>query len=416
MFNQEFKTEIREQVIRRFKEYVAINTTSDEESSSHPSTYGQRVLAERILNEVKAFGITDYILDELGYLYFTLPASGGCTAHSITFCSHFDTSPDEPGEGIIPVFHENYQGGNITFPKNPNLILNPDLCPELLEFIGETIITSQGDTLLGADDKAGIAEIMTAVKFLLDHPEIKRPELRIIFTPDEEIGQGTDLIKLDKVGKIAYTLDGGMIGEIENECFNAYSAKITFNGINNHPGYSKNVMVNAIAIAARFTAAIPESETPEHTEKREGFYHIQEVGGDENTAHLKLILRDFENEKNQSRVTYLKKLAELFRVKYPKLEINVEIKSSYKNMREVLDQHPEVVNRAIQAITEAGISPLKAAVRGGTDGARLCFSGIPTPNLFAGGMLFHSKREWIPEISMVKAVEVIIRLTQLWAE
>lgn len=405
-------TEARE----RFLRYVRIETSSDENSGKHPSSDGQWNLAQLLKQELEDLGLEDVLLDENCYLYATLPASGGISAPSITFCSHIDTSPSESGANVEPLIHENYNGGILRFPQNSTLELSPEDSPELINCVGQNIITASGNTLLGADNKAGLAEIMAALAAFQHSKDLSHPELRIVFTPDEEIGQGADLIDMTKLGQYGYTIDGGEIGELEDECFDAFRANLTFQGINVHPGYAKNRMVNAAAIAARFTAALPEYESPEHTEEREGFFHLTNIQGDENLARLSFILRDFDRKRNLRRIDLLKKLIESFELQYKGLKIELVLKDQYQNMREILQNYPEVVRKAEQAIDMAGLPLIRRAIRGGTDGARLCFKGMPTPNIFTGGMLFHSKKEWIPEIALQKAAETIVHLCALWTE
>jgi len=407
---------ISNDVLERFLAYVAVNTKSDEESGNHPSSPEQKKLGAILVDELRSLGLQNCEMDHYGYVYATLPASHGVTSVPLTFCAHMDTSPDESGENVKPMIRKNYDGKTITYPDNPELTLTTEECHELADFKGETIITASGTTLLGADDKAGIAEIMAALAAFKQFPELKHPELRICFTPDEEIGEGTAMITLEKLGKYGYTLDGGMMGELEDECFTAHGVTVTFTGANVHPGYSKNRMVNAIGIAARFYAMIPEYETPEHTELREGFYHMNGLKGDENKAEMKFILRDFEKQLNLNRVAYLESLKKTFELKYPGLKIDIAVKDQYSNMREILENHPDVTAKAKQAIEMAGLPVLRRAIRGGTDGARLSFKGMPTPNIFAGGLMFHSKKEWIPHIALTKASEVVIHLCALWSE
>ena len=294
--------------------------------------------------------------------------------------------------------------------------MTPEESPELKDFLGETIITADGRTLLGADDKAGIAEIMAALSALKTFEKLRHPELRIAFTPDEEIGEGADHIDLKRLGDIGYTVDGGMMGELEQECFDAWKLSLVFHGRNIHPGYAKNRMLNAGAIAARFAASLPEYETPEHTSNREGFYHLMEIHGDENEAVLQFIIRDFEAAANQRRMEYIKQAVRSFELRYDGLKIELSIRDQYNNMREILNKYPDVVERARQAIIAAGLTPRENAIRGGTDGARFCFMGVPTPNLFSGAMMVHSKTEWIAEIALEKGAEVILHLCRLWAE
>ncbi|MCX7958617.1 MAG: peptidase T [Deltaproteobacteria bacterium] len=413
--SSEMKEFIRKDALERFLRYVKINTTSSEESGTNPSSKNQFELANLLRDELRALGV-DALVDEFCYLYAVIPPSDGVSANPISFMAHLDTSPAVSGENVKPVIHKNYNGGEIRFPDDPELVLSTKDSPELQEFIGQDIITASGTTLLGADDKAGIAAIMTMTAALKKFPQLRHPEIRICFTPDEEIGAGTAKIDINKLGKICYTFDGGMIGEIENECFDAMGAKIKFTGLNVHPGYAKNKMINAAGIAARFYAMIPEYETPERTELREGFFHLLKIGGDESEATLQFIIRDFEHSRNEKRVELLKSLKDFFEKKYPGLKIELEVKEQYRNFKEVLDKTPEVTDFAIKAIEMAGIRPIRKAIRGGTDGARLSFMGIPTPNVFAGGLLFHSKKEWIPVMAFEKAVEVGINICSLWVK
>ena len=415
MISEEIRVFLADRALNNFLRYVKIDTTSSEESGTHPSSKGQWDLAKLLVEELKELGINDAHVDEFCYVYATVPASDGVNAPAITFCSHMDTSPAESGKDVKPIIRKNYDGGEIKFPDAKDLVLSPKDSPELKMFIGEDIITASGKTLLGADDKAGIAEIMAAIAAFQKYPNLKHPELKICFTPDEEIGEGTYNINLKKLGKYGYTMDGGMIGEIEEECFDAFGVSFVFHGINVHPGYAKNRMVNAASIAARFISDIPESETPEHTEKMEGFYHLTGFKGDENEACFGFILRDFRKEKNLERIEYLKKLKALYEHKYPGLKIDMEVKDQYNNMIEVLKKYPEVIDKAEKAVEMAGLKVHKNAIRGGTDGARLSFMGMPTPNIFTGGMLFHSKKEWIPVSALEKGAEVVVLLASLWS-
>jgi tripeptide aminopeptidase len=416
MLNNQIKDFLLQEAKERFLRYVQINTTSDENSEKHPSSDGQWNLARMLQQELEALNLQNIVLDDVGYVYATLPASGGISAPPITFCAHIDTSPSEPGEHVKPAIHDNYDGGIITFSESKTLQLSPEESPELKKFVGQDIITASGDTLLGADDKAGVAEIMAALATFHQFKELLHPELRIVFTPDEEIGEGTTHIVIEKLGKYGYTIDGGEMGELEDECFDAFRTTLTFHGINVHPGSAKNRMVNAAAIATRFVAALPEHETPEHTEIREGFFHLTRIHGDENLAEISFILRDFEQEKNLHRIDFLKQLIHVFELRYNGLKIDLEIKDQYNNMKEVLEKHPEVTRKAEKAIEMAGLQVIRKPIRGGTDGARLSFRGLPTPNIFAGGLMFHSKKEWIPEIALQKAAEVIVHLCGLWAQ
>jgi tripeptide aminopeptidase len=414
--NDEIRDFLRKDARERFLRYVRINTCSDPETGSHPSSDEQWVLGKLLKEELLALGLTKVELDDFCYVYGTLPASEGATGPAVTFCAHMDTSPSEEGCDVVPIMHPDYNGGAIHFPGNESLTLTPEDSPELKQFLGETIITSDGNTLLGGDDKAGIAEIMAALSALRTFDGLPHPELRIVFTPDEEIGEGADHIDLNRLGKIAYTVDGGMIGELEQECFDAWELSIIFHGRNIHPGYAKNHMVNAGAIAARFAASLPEHETPEHTVNREGFYHLMNILGDENRATLKYIIRDFDPAANLRRMEFVKQAIRSFELRYAGLKIELIVRDQYNNMREILDESPEVVEMARKAIAEAGLTLRENPIRGGTDGARFCFMGVPTPNLFSGAMMVHSKTEWIPEIALEKGAEVILHLCRLWVE
>ena len=414
--DDEIRHFLRKEATERFLRYVTINTSSDPESGSHPSTDGQWMLAKILKEELLALGLQDVNLDDFCYVYGTLPASAGFNGPSVTLCAHMDTSPSEAGFDVIPVLHSDYDGETIRFPGNEGLVLTPLDAPELQQFVGETIITGNGRTLLGADNKAGVAEIMAALSALRTFDGLRHPELRIVFTPDEEIGEGADHIDLKRLGKFGYTVDGGMMGELEQECFDAWKLSLVFHGRNIHPGYAKNRMLNAGAIAARFAASLPEYETPEHTSNREGFYHLMEIHGDENKAVLQFIIRDFDSAVNQRRMEYIKQAVRSFELRYTGLQIEFVARDQYNNMREILDKYPDVVEKARKAIIAAGLTPREKPIRGGTDGARFCFMGVPTPNLFSGAMMVHSKTEWIAELALEKAAEVVLHLCRLWAE
>jgi tripeptide aminopeptidase len=416
MLDSALQAYIAPRVKARFLAYVRIYSTSDSESDTSPSSVCQLELARLLGEELLELGLQAVTVDDSGYVYATLPASAGVAAAPITFCAHMDTSPAVNGEGVVPVLHENYDGRCLRFPRNPELKLSPDENPELLKYMGQTLITASGDTLLGADDKAGLAEIMTALDALTHFPDLPHPELRIVFTPDEEVGKGTAQIDPDRLGYYGYTVDGGEMGQLEAECFDAWSAHLVFAGYNIHPGYAKDKMVNAVAIASRFMATLPEAQTPEHTADREGFYHLASLKGDESRAEATLYLRDYEAAANQSRIAFLRKQVELFELRYPGLSIKLELTQQYHNMRTVLEQHPQVIFLAQEAITLAGLEVLERSIRGGSDGAALCLMGMPTPNLFAGGLNFHSKTEWIPLIALQKACEVIVHLCALWSK
>ncbi len=407
---------IRRRSLERFRHYVTIDTRSEPESGKHPSSDGQWDLARILQAELAVMDGLEVELDDHCYLYVTKPARPLAGGTALTFCAHLDTSPSVSGRGVVPVLHRAYDGGPLRFPDDPALSLTPEEAPELLKFIGEDIVTASGRTLLGADDKAGLAAIMTALEFMHTEKDWPHPELRIVITPDEEIGEGADHVQLARMGQVGYTIDGGELGELEAECFHALRADITFTGLNVHPGYAKNRMINAAAIAARFAAALPAHETPEHTAGREGFFHLTAIAGDESQARLELILRDFDAGRNEQRMEILEKLSTTYRALYPGLTIDLTIKEQYRNMKDVLDRYPEVLHMARQAFAAAGVDVIDKAIRGGTDGARFCFMGVPTPNIFAGGLLFHSRKEWIPVRALQKSTEVILQLCRLWAQ
>ncbi len=404
-----------EEAKNRFLNYVTFDTRSDPDSNRHPSSPGQWEFAGHLVRELEALGLSNAERDSFGYVYAQLPASRQ-NAPVLTFCAHMDTAPSVSGTNVRPVVHENYNGGRIAFPENPDLVLSPDQCPELKEFVGRTLITASGDTLLGADDKAGIAEIMAVLSAFQTFGHLDHPTLCIVFTPDEEIGKGADHIRMEKLGDFGYTIDGGRIGMLEDECFDAVSVDLEFIGLNVHPGAAKNRMVNAGSLAARFVAALPEYETPEHTENREGFFHLTRISGEESRARVSLILRDFDHSENARRVELIRKMAGLFEHRCRGLKISVQTREQYRNMAGIMARYPQVIQKAERAIELAGIQPFRSAVRGGTDGARFTFMGMPTPNLFTGGMMFHSLMEWIPEIALQKSAEVIVNLCRLWVE
>jgi tripeptide aminopeptidase len=404
-----------ETLLERFLSYVKIDTQSDEKNESTPSTKKQFDLAEILEKELKDMGLKNVEVDEYCYVYATLPSNIDNNNQTIGLISHIDTAPAVSGKNVNPIVNKNYQGGDIVLPGDKTVVIEED--DDLKKHIGEDIITSDGTTLLGGDDKAGVSEIMEALKYLIEHPEIKRPEIRIAFTPDEEIGRGTIKFDKEKFGaKLAYTIDGGADGEIEDENFNADSMVIKIKGINVHPGYAKGKMVNSIKIAGDFLANLPKDMSPETTEKKEGYVHPVEVSGNEEETTIFFIIRDFVEDGLKQKEDMLEELVKKSVEKFPGASYTVEIKESYRNMKKILDKNPEVVNLAIKAIENSGITPIRTPIRGGTDGAKLTFEGIPTPNLFTGGHNFHSKREWISYQSMEKAVDVIINLVKLWAE
>lgn len=402
-------------VKERFLEYIKINTKSDEETKTTPSTNGQLILAEELYNELKNLGLKDVKISEYGYVYATLESNSSKDLPKIGFIAHMDTAPDYSGENVNPQIIENYDGGDIKL--NENCILSPKFSKELKEYIGQTLITTDGNTLLGADDKAGIAEIMTAVEYLIKHPEIEHGDIKIGFTPDEEIGEGADHFDVEGFGAdFAYTMDGGRIGELEYENFNAAGVKVKIKGVNVHPGYAKNKMVNSIIIANEFINSLPKDEVPEKTEGYEGFYLLSDVDGSVEDTTLSYIIRDFFEESFEERKNKMKSIEKELNKKYGAGVVTVEIKDQYKNMKEKIEPVMHIVENAKQAMIEANITPNIRPIRGGTDGARLSFMGLPTPNIFAGGENFHGKYEYIPVESMEKAVEVIINIIKIYSK
>lgn len=408
-----------EGLVKRFLSYVKIETTSDEESQSCPSTPGQKVLGQQLVDELKDLGLTDVVMDKNGYVFATLKSNMTIEKQIpvIGFIAHMDTSDGASGKNVNPIIHKNYQGGDIVLPGDPSVIIKESENPALANYIGQDIITADGTTLLGADDKAGIAEIMTAVEYLLNHPEIQHGDIRIGFTPDEEIGRGADHFDVKAFGAdIAYTIDGGEIGEFENENFNAATAIYTIHGINVHPGDAKGKMKNASLIAGELSQMLPPDETPATTEDKEGFYHLFDLKGDESGAQLKYLIRDFDKSHFEERKVILQEYANALNAKYGDGTIDLEIKDSYKNMKEILDTYPEISQYAVTAFERAGVEPNITAIRGGTDGARLSFMGLPCPNIFTGGHNYHGKMEYIPIQSMEKTVDVIVNVAQIYAE
>ncbi len=413
--SKEIQDFLLKESIDRFMRYVKVWTTSNENSSSNPSTKNQLILGQLLVEELKKLSLDDVSLDDHGYVYANLPASKGLkNTPPLGFIAHLDTSPSVNGKDVKPVIHKNYDGDPIKFAGNEAITLSIDDSPLLQEYIGLDIITSQGDTLLGADDKAGIAEIMTACSAWKEHSELKHGPIIICFTPDEEIGRGTRKINKSKLPKTCYTLDGSEMGQLEIECFDAWDASIKFKGLNVHPGYAKGLMINAIDIASRFLSELPEAETPRRTGGREGFYHLMNLQGTEEEAAAKLIIRDFNLEKNQVKMDFIKDLKVLYENRYPGLKIDVLFTHQYENMLNFLEKEDKIINLAKEAIKFSGLEVKLHSIRGGTDGAQLSAQGIPTPNIFTGGLLFHSRKEFIPTLALQKASEVIIYLAELW--
>ncbi len=403
--------------LERFLRYVKIWTTSNEKSDSIPSTKNQLELGKILVEELKKLNLEDVVHDDLGFIYGYLPPSQGYeNTKTIGLIAHLDTSPAVSGKDVKPVIHKNYNGTEIRFAQNPKLSLTINDSPNLEEYIGLDIITSQGDTLLGADDKAGIAEIVTTLAAWKKFPELKHSPIKICFTPDEEIIRGIHKIDKEKLPEVCYTVDGSKMGELEIECFDAWRAIIKFKGLNVHPGYAKNLMINAIHIACRFLSELPEAETPEHTEEREGFFHVNKLQGTSEEANATLIIRDFELKNNQRRTDYLKNLKKLYELRYPGLKIELDFLHQYKNMLKYLEKDKIVIDLAKKAIDLTGLEVKLHSIRGGTDGTILSEKGIPTPNIFTGGELFHSRKEYIPTLALQKAAEVLIYLGYLWTQ
>ncbi len=400
----------------RFLKYVGFDTQSDPESETFPSTARQLVLLNHLAEEMLSLGLTEVEVDANGYATGTIPSTPGYEDRPVIgFISHVDTSPDMKGSDIRPRIVENYDGGDIAL--NDSLAMRPADFPELSFFRGHTLITTDGTTLLGADDKAGIAEIMTAAEYLMAHPEIAHGKIRIGFTPDEEIGRGVDFFDVERFGaKFAYTMDGGFEGELEYENFNAASAKIAVQGRNIHPGYAKDKMINALCVACEIQSLLPSEQRPEHTEGYEGFYHLVGLSGTVENASMEYIVRDHSREKFEAKKDYLTRVVALFAEKYGEGVIDLQLKDQYYNMREMVEPYPEVIAKAEQAMREAGVTPVVRPIRGGTDGARLSYMGLPCPNLFTGGMNFHGKFEYCSLDTMRKAMQTIINLVRLWAQ
>ncbi|MDR0866705.1 MAG: peptidase T [Candidatus Symbiothrix sp.] len=401
-------------VVDRFFKYVSFDTQSSETSDTTPSTEKQMNLAKALKVEMEAMGLQDISLDEHAYLMATLPANTDAKIPTIGFIAHLDTSPDMSGENVKPRMVRNYDGKEIVLNEKEKVVLSPVMFPELLGHLGEDLIVTDGTTLLGADDKAGIAEIMTAIQYLVDHPEIQHGKVRIAFNPDEEIGMGASKFDVPKFGcEWAYTMDGGDLGELEYENFNAAAAKITVKGLNVHPGYAKNKMVNAGLLAVQFAGMLPPQERPEHTEGYEGFFHLTGINGTVEEATLSYIVRDHDKNRFDQRLKLLQDTTDYLNKVYPENTVTLEIKQQYRNMREIVEPQKHIVELAENAMKALGITPLVRPIRGGTDGAQLSFKGLPCPNIFAGGLNFHGRYEWVPVQSMEKAVNVIIKIIEL---
>ena len=400
----------------RLLDYVKVYTTSDPESGTHPSAAREFDLAHKLVEELKALGVEDARVDEHCYVYGSLPATPGCEEKpALGLIAHMDTAPDASGENVNPILHENYDGGDVVLPATGK-VMKVSAFPFLASMKGETLITTDGTTLLGADDKAGVAEIMTAVETVIREG---RPhgKLCIGFTPDEEIGEGADLFDIPGFGAdFAYTVDGGDAGSVEYENFNAASAKIEIQGRNVHPGYAKDKMINAIQVACELNALLPAWERPEHTEGYDGFYHCIALNGTVDQAQISYIVRDHDSARFEARKNYMQECVDLLVRKYGEGVLTLTLKDSYYNMRKMVEPHPQVIDKALKAMEMAGVNPIVRPIRGGTDGARLSFMGLPCPNLFTGGMNFHGKFEYCSLTTMHKTEQVILNLAQLWAE
>ena len=404
-------------VTERLLKYVKVNTKSDETTRTTPSTKGQLELGKILATELKELGLSDVTISEFGYVYATLPTNTDKEISTIGFIAHMDTAPDMSGKNVNPQFVKNYDGKDIILNKELNIVLSPKEFPELLDYKGKTLITTDGTTLLGADDKAGVAEIITAIEKLINTPEIKHGTIKIAFTPDEEIGEGADHFDVKFFGAdFAYTVDGGKIGELEYENFNAAGAEIIIRGRNVHPGSAKNKMINSMTVANEFIAMLPENEVPEKTEGYEGFFHIVGMSGEVEESKLSFIIRDFFEDSFNNRLELMRKIEKELNEKYGEGIVKVNIKEQYKNMKEKVEPVMHIVEIAKKAMELSDVEPKIVPIRGGTDGARLSFMGLPTPNLFTGGENFHGKYEYVVEESMQKSVEVILNIIKLYAE
>jgi tripeptide aminopeptidase len=405
--------------VERFLKYVTIDTQSSENSDSYPSTPGQLDLLRLLVEELQDLGLDDVSMDDHGYVFATIPATTKKEhVPTIGFIAHVDTSPEMPGADVKPIIHENYQGQDLVLPDDPSIVLRAENEPHLREQIGNDIITASGPTLLGADNKAGVAEIMGAAEYLVSHREILHGPIRIGFTPDEEVGNGTKYFDVEKFGaQYAYTLDGETLGQLETETFSADTMVLTFQGFNTHPGFAKDRMINAIKVAAGFIGRLPKDAlSPETTEGYDGYVHPYVVDASVERTTLRVLVRDFDAEGLKTKEALLQGLAEETVAAHPGARLETNVEESYRNMKDVLDNHPEVVEVAREAIRRSGLELRESPIRGGTDGSRLSFMGLPTPNLFAGEHNFHSRSEWVSIYDMHKAVEVIIEAARVWEE
>lgn len=408
---------MKEEMIQRFTSYVKVDTQSDAEKESCPSTEGQLNLARQLVEEMKSIGIQEVTMDENGYVMGTIPSNTDKDVPTIGFLAHIDTATDFTGKNVKPQLHKNYQGGDITLNEDLHIVLSPQQFPNLQKYQGHTLITTDGTTLLGADNKAGIAEIMTAMHYLIKHPEIKHGKIRVAFTPDEEIGRGPHKFDVDAFGaSYAYTIDGGPLGELQYESFNAAGAKVSIKGNNVHPGTAKDKMVSAAKIGMLFHNKLPSEESPEYTEGYEGFFHLTKFVGEVEEAELQYIIRDFDKEKFNNRKALFEKIANDLKATYGENSITLSIQDQYYNMREKIEPVKHIVDIAHEAMENRSVTPVIEPIRGGTDGSQLSYKGLPTPNIFTGGENFHGKYEFISVENMVKATEVIVEIARLFEE
>lgn len=406
---------MKNEIIERFTSYVKVDTQSNESSETTPSTEGQLTLANMLVEELKTIGMEEVTIDGNGYVMATLPANTDKEVPTIGFLAHVDTATDFTGKNVNPQVVENFEGNQIILNEEQNIILSPADFPELPQYKGHTLITTDGTTLLGADNKAGIAEIMTAMAYLIQHPEIKHGKIRVAFTPDEEIGRGPHKFDVEAFNaKFAYTVDGGPLGELEYESFNAASAKVTFKGKNVHPGTAKGKMVNSAKIAMEFNNKLPAEEAPEHTEGYEGFFHLSSIEGDVEETTLHYIIRDFDRNSFQSRKDLMQKITNELRLTYGETRVELEMNDQYYNMKDKIEPVKQIVDIAYEAMENLGIKPIVKPIRGGTDGSQLSYMGLPTPNIFTGGENFHGRFEYISVDNMVKSVETIVEIAKLY--
>jgi tripeptide aminopeptidase len=405
-------------VLERFLRYVTIDTQSNPDSTTTPSTDKQKDLGRLLVAELRDVGLADAAMDENGYVYATLPATTEKKVPVVCFCSHMDTSPDAPGAGVKPQVHRNYRGGDIALPADPSQVIRFAEHPALKDQIGNDIVTADGTTLLGADNKAGLAEIVDAMRFLAAHPEIKHGTLKVMFTPDEEIGRGVDKADLKRLGaQVAYTIDGESAGQVEDETFSADGAVVTVQGVPAHPGFAKGAMENAVKIAARIIDNLPRDTcSPETTSGKDGFIHPLSVEAELDRATLKFILRDFTTAGLKDKAAVLEHAVKAALADFPRSSYTLKVTEQYRNMKEVLDRHPQIVDHALEAVRRAGLTPRRSSIRGGTDGSRLSFMGLPCPNIFAGEHAFHSRLEWVSVQDMQAAVRTIVHLAAIWEE